>query len=132
MDADSTLDIREMCRTAAALAKEKNTIILASGKTDIVTDGDKLILVHNGTAQLSCITGTGCMLGALCAVYLSSSERIESAVTACAVLGICGQLAETNLGSGTFMTRLMDLLSTLAEDDIDKYLNMEVINFENT
>ena len=131
VDADSTLDIREMCRTAAALAKEKNTIILASGKTDIVTDGDKLILVHNGTAQLSCITGTGCMLGALCAVYLSSSERIESAVTACAVLGICGQLAETNLGSGTFMTRLMDSLSTLTEDDINNYLNMEVINLEN-
>lgn len=131
VDADSTLEFQEVCRISAELAKEKNTVILASGKTDIVTDGHKLVLVRNGTAQLSCVTGTGCMLGALCAAYLSSSELLESAVTACVVLGICGQLAETEEGSGTFMTGLMDRLSTLTDEDINKYLNMEVTNLEN-
>lgn len=131
VDADSTLELREMCRITAELAKKKNTIILASGKTDIVSDGHKLVLIHNGTAQLSNITGTGCMLGALCAAYLSSSELLESALTACTVLGICGQLAATEQGSGTFMTGLMDNLSTLTDEDINKYLNVEVIDFEN-
>ena len=92
---------------------------------DIITDGTRLVHVSNGTPQLSGVTGTGCMLGALGASYLAVQPDMDAAVAACAVLGICGQLAETDRGCGSFMVNLMDALSTVKDADIAQYLNME-------
>lgn len=125
------LDAMAVGHAAAALARERNTIILASGKVDIVTDGKRLVHIHNGTPQLSTITGTGCMLGALCAAYLSADKRLDSVIIACAVLGICGQKAENPQGSGTFYVKLMDALSTITAADIHANLNLEECSLEN-
>lgn len=93
------------------LAEKYNCMFLASGKEDIISDGKRVFSVKNGTPQLSQITGTGCMLGALCGCFLSVSKNIYGAVTACGVLGVCGEYAQTNKGNGTFSVRLMDALS---------------------
>ena len=125
VDADPALGIPQTADAAVKLARRYGTVVLASGGTDIVTDGRRLIKVHNGTPQLSSITGTGCMQGALCAAYLSAGAAIDAAAAACAVLGICGQLAATDKGSGTFAVNLTDALSTISDNDTDKYLDME-------
>lgn len=125
VDSDGELSIESISREAVRLAEKYNHIVLASGKTDIVTDGKKLVYVKNGTSQLSKVTGTGCMLGALCATYLSAKKDISAVITACAVQGICGELAETEKGNGSFAVNLTDKLSTLRDDEIDKYINME-------
>ena len=93
VDADAALNELAMEKVAAALARACHTVVLASGKVDIVTDGTRLIRVRNGTPQLSCVTGTGWMLGALTAAYLSAASGLDAAVTACVLLGVCGQLA---------------------------------------
>ena len=125
------LDISAVSNAAVALARERNTIILASGKVDIVTDGKRLFHIHNGTPQLSTITGTGCMLGALCATYLSANISLEAVITASALLGIAGEKAKTEQGSGTFYVNLMDALSTLTAENISKNIKMEEISLEN-
>lgn len=125
------LDISAVSNAAVALARERNTIILASGKVDIVTDGKQMIHIHNGTPQLSTITGTGCMLGALCATYLSANISLEAVITASALLGIAGEKAKTEQGSGTFYVNLMDALSTLTAENISKNIKMEEISLEN-
>lgn len=130
VDADSGLDIQATDQAARSLARSVGAIILASGKVDIVTDGSRLYHIHNGTSQLSQITGTGCLQGALCAAYLSAKPGIEAVITGCCVLGICGELARTDRGSGTFQCHLMDELSTLTDAEIEEYLNLEEINIE--
>ena len=125
------LDISAVTKIAVALARERNTIILASGKVDIVTDGKRLFHIHNGTPQLSTITGTGCMLGALCATYLSANISLEAVITASALLGIAGEKAKTEQGSGTFYVNLMDALSTLTAENISKNIKLEEISLEN-
>ncbi len=130
VDADNTLDKSTISEIAVKLARKYNTVILASGKTDVVTNGEQLIHIKNGTRQLSCVTGTGCMLGSLCAAYLSVQPNIEAVIAACVVFGICGQLAETNKGNGSFMVNLMDSLSTIKDSDIEKHLDMEDIEIE--
>lgn len=130
VDADAALDAQTVERAAAALARTRHTVVLASGKVDIVTDGTRLIRVRNGTPQLSCVTGTGCMLGALTAAYLSAASGLDAAVTACAVLGVCGQLAETERGSGSFMVGLLDALSTLQDAELERYMDLEEIEIE--
>ncbi|MBR7177933.1 MAG: hydroxyethylthiazole kinase [Oscillospiraceae bacterium] len=122
VDADSALDIRTVDHAAASLARSLKTILLASGRVDIVTDGTRLYHIHNGTPQLSQVTGTGCLLGALCAAYLSAKPGLEAVLTGCGVLGICGELARTDRGTGTFLCSLMDALSTLTDADLEQHL----------
>ena len=130
VDADSALDIRTIDHAARSLARSLGTIILASGRVDIVTDGDHLYHIHNGTPQLSQITGTGCLQGALCAAYLSAKPGLEAVLTGCTVLGICGELARTDRGSGTFLCNLMDALSTLTDAALNEKLYLEEISLE--
>lgn len=130
VDAEQNSDIGIIDETAVKLSQKYQAIILVSGKTDIITDGKKLIHIKNGTPQLSNITGTGCMLGALCAAYLTANENIDAVITASVVLGICGQLAETDKGNGSFTVNLFDALSTLSCEDIENNIKMEVFKIE--
>lgn len=126
VDADETLKFENVSKIAVKLAQKYNAMILASGKTDIVTDGRTVVYINNGAPQLTQITGTGCLLGVLCGCYLSVDQSMNSLVAACAVLGICGQLSETKKGNGTFFVNLMDNLSTLKDSQIDELLKIEV------
>ena len=130
VDADSNLDIHTVDQATLSLARSFGTMILASGKVDIVTDGNRLYHIHNGTSQLSQVTGTGCLQGALCAAYLSAKADLEAVITGCAVLGICGELAQTNRGTGTFLCGLLDALSTLTDAEIEQKLTLEEISIE--
>lgn len=130
VDADCALSEDTLDRVSAVLARNCRTTILASGKVDIVTDGTRLLHIKNGTPQLSEITGTGCMLGALAAAYLTARPGTEAAAAACAVMGICGQRAQTERGGGSFLINLMDALSTIKEKDIEQCLDMEEIEIE--
>ena len=118
VDADKKLTIETVTQNAKAFAAKLGTVILASGETDIITDGKTTVFVHNGTKQLGTVTGTGCMQGALCSAFLSAANGFDAAVSACAVFGICGQLAQTDKGSGSFMTNLLDALSTVTDEQI--------------
>ena len=130
VDADASLDVAELDQVTVHLARSYSSVVLASGKVDIITDGTRLFHVKNGTSQLSDITGTGCMLGALTAAYLSVEPSINAAVLACLVMGIGGQLSKTDLGTGSFLTNLMDALSTVSDADLKQYMNMEELCIE--
>ena len=130
VDADASLDIPTIDRCALSLARSRNTIMLASGKVDVLTDGKRLLHIHNGSPQLSAVTGTGCMLGALCAAYLTAERSLDAVITACAVLGISGEKAQTPKGNGTFFVNLMDALSTLSPKDICEHIKLEERSIE--
>ncbi len=131
VDADKSLSEKDAANTALQLAVRYGTVVLASGKTDIVTDGKRLALVDNGCIQLSAVTGTGCMQGALCAAYLSCADAFDgaafdAAAFASAVFGICGELAQTGKGSGSFMVNLLDALSTLTDKQIKELSKISI------
>lgn len=130
VDNDYKLDFEETVECAVNLARKYNCIILASGKTDIVTDGKKTIYINNGTPQLASVTGTGCMLGALCASFLSVDRSIDAVSYACAVLGIAGELSVTENKNGTFMVNLMDNLSSILDYDVEKHIKTEETEIE--
>ena len=54
----------------------------------------------------------------------------NAAAAACALLGICGQLAETPKGSGSFLVNLFDALSMVEDSAMEDLLNMEEIELE--
>ncbi len=125
VDAEKSLPLTGIAEISANLALKHDCTVIASGKKDIVTDGKHTVLVKNGCAQLSQVTGTGCMLGAICAVFLPFSSPFDAAVSACAVLGICGELSQTEKGNGSFLVNLMDNIGTLTGNDIEKHIKTE-------
>ncbi len=106
---------------AIALAKKYNTVILASGKVDIVTDGKVLFKIKNGVARMGETTGTGCMLGMFCACALSVTSPLEAAVLSCAGFGICGEES----GIEHFEMNLIDSLRNLTDEKISDMKRVE-------
>ena len=131
VDADEALEEEKVLSAAVHLARRYQTVFLASGKNDIITDGRRCYYIKNGTEQLARVTGTGDMLGVLCGCYLAAKTDIMAAVAACAMLGVCGELAETAVGNGSFMVNLMDRLSTLKREEINKWIKWEEKSIEN-
>lgn len=131
IDSDKNLDISQMKDIMPLLAKKYKAVILASGAVDLITDGNKFIHIKNGTSMLSGVTGTGCMLGAICASCLSSLPALDAACTASVLLGIAGEIAEKNSkGSGSFSYELMDALYNISDQDIEEKISMEEFNVE--
>ena len=126
VDAEETVSEDMIIRGIRGQAEKYHCTVLASGKKDIISDGSRTLIIDNGSPQLAAVTGTGCMLGALCAAYVSAgkTQALEAAAAACAVLGIAGEKAETTLGSGTFMVRLFDQLSVLTDETIETKLRL--------
>lgn len=96
---------------AKSLAKQYDAIVLISGKTDLVTDGEETILIEAGHEMMSHITGTGCMLGVLTASYMSVMPPMVAAAAACNVFGTCGERAAAYAkGTGSYQIALLDEL----------------------
>lgn len=132
VDAQSNLGTDLVTEKAMELARECRVIVLASGARDIVTDGSKVFYVDSGDPMMGTITGTGCMLGAICARFLAwaasdENEKDESTSVdkylmatcrAASFMGRAGErAAENGIGSGTFFTALMDAISVLNKED---------------
>lgn len=120
VDSDKSLTEKETGEIATSLALKYNATVLASGKKDIISDGTALYYCENGTPQMAKITGTGCMQGALCAAFLSVADGMDAALWASVMFAVCGELAETDLGNGSFAVRLLDSLSVIESDEIEK------------
>ena len=125
VDADASLEVSHIAKGAKDFALKYKAVILATGQTDIITDGERVVYVKNGTKKLASVTGTGCMLGALCTAFMACEKPMEATISACCYFGICGELAETD--SGSFMVNLIDKISTLDRDEMQKYYNAEEI-----
>lgn len=130
VDGDKKIEISEIEKAVVSLAKKYNTIVLATGKQDVISDGKHVIFIKNGSDMLSKITGTGCMLGCVIACYLSEKSDIDSVALGTGILGICGELSENENGNGTFFVKLLDNLSNLTNEDLKDRLKMEVKNIE--
>ena len=118
VDASGLETEEEISLLAKEISQGFNCFVLASGKRDILTDGDKLYLNDSGHRMMSMITGTGCMLGAVCASFLAKEASIASACRACTFFGIAGERAYERLsrngesvGTGRFQVALLDELS---------------------
>ncbi|CAD6897056.1 unnamed protein product [Tilletia controversa] len=62
---------------ARALAKREKCLVLLTGKTDYLTDGELCVGCGNGDAMLGTVTGTGCALGALVAAGMAAGARLS-------------------------------------------------------
>lgn len=121
---DSVDDGDDGVEACKELALKYQTIVAATGKTDIISDGKRTCLIDNGTPMLTCITGAGCMAGALVAGTVGSSSEPFTATTAgIMAMGLAGEMAANSLPvvlPGTFRVKLFDAIYSLTPEDVNK------------
>ncbi len=101
------------------LAGKTGAVVAVSGETDCITDGEKTILIQNGSSQMARITGSGCMLSCLLGAYIGAAPKaVLDAVTAGVLLyDIAGELAANRTEQiGSFGTALFDAVDLLHDE----------------
>ena len=119
---DATYIVREV-------AKKLECVVVASGKTDLISHKEKIYKIHNGSAKLKFITGTGCMSTSLIGSFLACTEdKIKAAIMGTLVMSLSGELADReNPPVGTFKTKLFDNMFTIDEEVLNKYAKIEKV-----
>ena len=125
---DSFDDGADSSEIVIEVAKKLECVVVASGKTDLISDGNILYKIQNGSAKLKYITGTGCMSTSLIASLLPCADKaIEGAVIGTLSMSLSGELADKeNPPIGTYKTLLYDNLFSLSKDVLEKYARIEI------
>ena len=103
---------QEVGEIIRSLAKAHRCVVCATGKIDVVTDGDQLCYIKNGHGMLCDVTGTGCMCSAMTGAACAAGGSFAGAVAAVVLLGLAGEIAQelSAGGIGTFRIKLLDVI----------------------
>ena len=116
---DSTDSVDAAERAAVACARFTGGAVAVSGATDLVTDGAQVARLSGGSPLMTCITGSGCSLGGVAAVYACVADPFVAALTAIAVYNLAGlRAAEACSGSGSFQVAFLDALYNLTAEEV--------------
>lgn len=127
---EDTLD--SAVRFIKRFALHSGTIVAASGKIDLVTDGTVCCVIRNGREEMRTITGTGCQLSGLMTAFLSvSPEAGWKAVAAADIaMGLAGEIAWTykrpEEGNATCRNRIIDAIWNMTGDALEKGANYDI------
>jgi thiamine-phosphate diphosphorylase/hydroxyethylthiazole kinase len=104
-----------------ALAARERNVVLMTGKTDYLSDGDRTYAIKNGHAYLGRITGSGCTLGTTIAAFLTvhKEDRLLAALAGILMFEIAAEQAAARddvKGPGTFVPAFIDQLFQISAD----------------
>ena len=114
------------------LAKKLNTVILASGPLDILSDGETTVVIDNGDDMMPLITGSGCMLSSIVGSCIGGSNPFEGSLVAILAMNIAGERARAKVdakdeGTGSFRAYLIDYLYKTDSETLIKEANIEIL-----
>jgi hydroxyethylthiazole kinase len=113
---DSTANSTDSLQAARLLSQKYGCVVSVSGAVDVVVSGEKVAFVDNGVPLMTKITGMGCSASAIAGAFFAIQPNgFEAAVSAAAMMGVCGEKAFGIAQSpGSFQISFLDLLSELS------------------
>ena len=115
------------------LSQKTGSVIAISGVLDVISDGEKTVVLKNGCATMSRITGSGCMLTAMIGAFCGAmkGDCFSAACGAMAVMGIAGEMAEAlrlqkGTGHVTFRADLIDSIFSMTEAELEEMVKYEL------
>lgn len=99
---------------AEIVARMYNCLVIVTGAEDVLTDGQHTRHIAGGCARITRITGSGCLLSALCAAVLGASEN-AFADLATLLQAYKEAAVRANAAIGTYPVQLLNELERLAE-----------------
>lgn len=126
---DSLLKTIDHQEQAQILALKNHCVVWMSGETDVITDGQSNILIHNGHSLMSKITGTGCLATALTGAFLAvNPNSLQGSAHAAILMGIAGEIAaEKSKGPGSFRQNFFDKLYSITLKEIEQRIDTEIL-----
>lgn len=118
---DSTVNVNMAIEAGIHLAKEYNAVVSISGKTDIITDGSKVLYISGGSDLMPINTGMGCTSSAITGAMIAVSEPLIAAASAMCIMASCGEKASKKAeGPASFSIAFIDELYKLDINDASK------------
>lgn len=116
---DSTEKVSAAKTAAIKLAEFIGGTVAVSGEEDLVTDGDKTILCAGGSELFTKITGSGCALGGVMAIYLTVASPFIAALTATTMFNLAGTKAAAEYDTpASFKIDFLDNLYKLTANEV--------------
>jgi hydroxyethylthiazole kinase len=122
---ESVGEYSDIATTAVACAQKYDTVVVASGETDLVATADAAYEITAGHPGMGTVVGTGCMLGATVATFAGAIDNTERAALAGTVaFGLAGEAASNGKfgevhGPGSYNVAFKDAIAGLAGTDHD-------------
>lgn len=117
---------------AATAAQKFNTVVVITGKEDIVSDGKNTFIVRNGHPILTKVTGTGCLLTSVIGAYAAvEKDFVKAALGALTFYGVTAELAAQKTegqGPGSFQIEFINQLSIVSGPDLNKYSDFSKVD----
>ena len=133
LDVITEENLKPSMEMVRALAEKTGSVIAVSGVIDVISDGKRSMVLRNGCATMSRITGSGCMLTAMIAAYCGAmpEDAFTAACAAMAEMGVCGELAEekrlqNGTGNATFRTDMIDAVFNLTGKQLEEGMRYEI------
>ncbi|GAM14128.1 hydroxyethylthiazole kinase [Mesobacillus selenatarsenatis] len=116
---ESSGDVFEL---AVSAAKKLKTVVVLTGKDDIITDGHTAFIVHNGHPMLTKVTGTGCLLTSVIGAFTAVEKNmIKAATAAVTIYGVAAEIVADNCasqGPGSFQIEFLNQLYLIGGNDL--------------
>ncbi|WP_314977435.1 hydroxyethylthiazole kinase [uncultured Streptococcus sp.] len=111
---------------ALAANKKFNIPIVVTGEVDAIAVNGEVVTIHNGSAMMPKVIGTGCLLGAVVASFigLEKGQELKSLETAMLVHNIAGEMAEKRPNGhlpGTFKVEFINALYEITDEDVKEF-----------
>ncbi len=112
----------DLADIAQSLAKERDCVVVITGKTDIIADKNKVYRVSNGHEMMTHVVGTGCMAASVIGTFAAVNDNLaEAAAGALSCFEIAAELAaKKSNGPATFKEQIFDCVFSLDNQTVDK------------
>lgn len=121
----------DLVSLAQSAANKLETVIVMTGKTDIITDGKVTYKVHNGHEMLTKVTGTGCLLTSVTGAFAGvHGDLIEAALAAVVAYGVAAETAFQlikEMGPGSFQIEFLNQLYKVSRTELEKLASYELV-----
>ena len=117
---------------AKSFAAKMNCVVAITGAIDLVADGEKCFVIHNGRAEMGKITGTGCQLSGMTSAFITANPEnvLEAAAASVCAMGLAGEIAWKKMqegeGNSTYRNRIIDAIYNMSGDELDKGAKYEI------
>lgn len=115
---DSLQSSESMAQICREVALKYQTLVIATGPRDFITDGQTLYYHDHGHSLLSQITGTGCVASSILTAFLSLEAGAEIGGQAMAYYAWCGQAASLAVDGSGYLEN--ELINQLYHHSLDK------------
>ncbi|MDE7244516.1 MAG: hydroxyethylthiazole kinase [Oscillospiraceae bacterium] len=116
-----------------AFAAQTGSVVAVTGAIDIAADSKSAYVIFNGHPMMSSITGTGCMLSAMTAAYVTANPEkvLEAAAAAVCAMGVCGEIAYERLGpmdgSASYRNYILDAVYRLDGKTLERRAKYNIL-----